>query len=120
MSEFADLFGTRVELAIENEGRPWRVVYDPSLWPVVHQVRVVNEAISWDEVIEILAQVLVEWDLTMDGQPMPCDEATLRRFPTSVLGQIHGRIFMEEAGIVPGADDAEGSEKKSGPAGTSL
>lgn len=119
MSEFQDLFGERVELEIENGGRPWRIVYDPSRWPVAHQVRAATEAMRWEEIIEKLAPVLVSWDLEIDGEPLPCNEDSLRLFPAKVLNQLHVAIFRFEAGIDPADENAAGKVEASlGPAGT--
>ncbi|MCY4056628.1 MAG: hypothetical protein OXG44_01370 [Gammaproteobacteria bacterium] len=116
MSEFRDLFGTRVELTIDNDGRPYCIAYDPSRWPVVHQVRTASEQIPWPEIIAMLAEVLIEWDLTLDGEPVPCTEESLSRFPRSILAQMHTRIYLHEAGWDPDAKKAEADQ--SGQSGT--
>ena len=118
MSEFSDLFGTRVDLTIDNDGRPWRITYDPSRWPVVHQVRTATETIPWTEVIARLADVIVEWDLTLDGEPIPVSEETLNRFPRTVINQMHQRIFLHEAGYDPDAAEGKAEADQSGQSGT--
>ena len=98
MSEFRDIFAKRAELQLENDGRPWRVVYDPSRWAVAWHVRVAEEALGYAEVIDRLARVLVEWDLEVDGDPLPCDEESLWLFPRDVIGHLYNRIFWAEMG----------------------
>ena len=115
MSEFRDLFSERSELSIESNGQSWRIVYDPSRWHVRWHIRSTEETVPYADVIDMLARVIVEWDLTLDGEPLPCDEESLWAFPRKVIDQLYQRVFMAEMGLVDGEaiEVPEGKEKPS-------
>ena len=119
MGEFGDIFAKRVELVIENGGQAWRVVYDPSRWPVAWHVRAAEERLSYAEVIDRLGRVLVEWDLDLDGEPLPCDEESLWLFPRDVISELYNRVFWSEMGLAPGEDGAGKAEASQSRHGTS-
>lgn len=112
MSEFRDIFAERVELEIPNDGRPWRIVYDPSRWPVAWHVRAEETQLTYSEIVGRLAQLLLAWDLTLDGKPLPCDEEALWAMPRRAVTDVYNHIYMAEMGAI--ADDgAEGKAEES-------
>ena len=126
--EFRDIFGLRAEVEVANGGRPFRLVYDPDRWSVRWHVRTSQERLPFWEVIERLADVIVEWELTREGEPMAHDEEALWAMPRRVVQEMHDAIFQAELGpvIAAAADgepelgtrNSEGKGKESGRPGT--
>jgi hypothetical protein len=44
-----------------------------------------GEVEQWDALVSALAQMLVSWDVTEHGQPLPITEATLRKLSYPLL-----------------------------------
>ena len=119
MGEFGDIFARRVELEVANGGQPWRVVYDPSRWPVAWHVRAAEKPLTYADVVDRLGRVLVEWDLELDGEPLPCDEESLWLFPRDALSELYNHLFWSEMGMTPGEDGAGKAEASQDRDGTS-
>lgn len=104
MAEIRDVFAKRVDLEIKGEGESWRVVYDPSRWPVRWHVRSGSgEDVTYAEVIAVLAACVTEWDLTLDGEEIPVDEESLWNFPRGMVEDLQRRILWHEMGFDPDA-----------------
>lgn len=111
MPEFADIFSRRAEARIEANGETLNIAYDPSKWPVRWHVRVAGETISFAEIVSWLAGSLLEWDLTLDGAPIPISEETLWEFPKDAIELLYNRIFFAEMGMEIPDPEPEGKEE---------
>lgn len=111
MAEIKDVFSKKVGLEIQGENASWRVVYDPSRWSVRWHVRSYEEVIEYAEIISVLSKCVLEWDLTLDGDPVPCNEETMWDLPRNMVSDLQRHIMWNEMGFNP-SDVTEGKSQK--------
>ena len=93
--EIGHLVSKRKPLKIEWAGETVNIVYRPYSLSIGQEIR---DALTGDDrhyLIEEMRRLLVEWDITEDGQPVPIDEESLERLPLEFLNAVSRAILDE-------------------------
>lgn len=86
--DIANLIGMRASLAITVGDEVVHVVYDPSK---IDYSFVVAKT-GFEGIFDLLAEVIVEWDLTYGGEPLPITSEGVRKLPLFVAQKINTEI----------------------------
>lgn len=92
--EIGHLAAKRKPLAVEWAGETVNVVYRPYTLAMGEQLRAAVLA-NKSYVVEEMERLLLEWDITEDGEVLPIDAASLTRLPLELLNTISDAILTE-------------------------
>lgn len=98
MIELADLVNDRKELTIETGVGELNVTYRPSAFTAATEDRYIDQ-IERKRVnmayVEALVEIVDEWDLVSEGQPVVLDRETLSTLPSVFLSDVFWAIVQD-------------------------
>lgn len=100
MPELSDLVADRRTVAVPGERAALTVTYRPSAFTVEFEAMLTNPPDGVPRVelyLKALEQLLVEWDLTRNGKPVPIKVDALRQLPSRLLARVITAIAQDHA-----------------------
>jgi len=93
------LFKKVSSIDIEYEGEKFGVSYAPQKYTsrVHHEVLESQKTQDFVPLVSILTAMLVSWDLTDNGKPLPITEETLSSLPVNLLMMLVGEVMKDVA-----------------------
>lgn len=97
MPDLDDLFNGRTPVTVEINGVAVRVAYNAGVFSnqFMHELEQSGTDRDLDRVVALLPRVLVEWDLTRRGKPIPITKEVLDALPIPILTAI-GTAVLED------------------------
>lgn len=125
--DLAALRQRRATAVVEYHGEAFNVAYRPEKYDANMQAKMmqVSRSSEFGPLLELLMEMLISWDLTDAGQPVPITPETLGSLPLNLLAEV-ARAVMREAisgdptTQTPTATDGSRSSNGSPPAASSV
>lgn len=97
MPELSEIIQDSVETDIDLRGVTVHVTYKPSIFTPQLEAKMAEAEVGKQgaALAEMLSEFVVDWDLTSDGQPLPCTVETMMSLPIPLLGDF-ARLLGEE------------------------
>ncbi len=81
MAELNDIINLRIPVNFDFHGTPINIAYRPYSTEIEQRVKGDG---AWESksMNQLVAKVLIDWDLTQQGKPLPITEESLSKLPT--------------------------------------
>jgi hypothetical protein len=93
--EIGHLISKRKPLVVEWEGERVNLAYRPYTLAIGQAITDALREGDRTYVVEEMERLLIEWDITEEGEPLPIDAESLGRLPLELLNAI-SRAILEE------------------------
>lgn len=93
--EIGHLINKRKPLAVAWQGETVNIVYRPYTLGIGQEIRDALAKGNRSYVVEEMERLLIEWDITDQGQPVPINQETLSMLPLELLNAISQAMLDE-------------------------
>lgn len=113
MPDLTELLDDRCTIAVSLDRGTLHVTYQPSAYTPALEASVAelfaDERRPSAPVVALLSALVVDWDLTRQGKPVPIRPDALRQLPTRLLSRILQAIVRDHTAGEAGGNSGAGS-----------